>query len=163
MRPYVIPRAVPGLAQRALELSRLGLPGAHAHIVAGRELQFRFSLSPGMFGRDYHCLLRMRPDSRAPDVFVMSPDLHELAGSAPIPHIYRHDGPGVPLCLWWPKQREWVPQLKLTETFIPWTEEWLWFFEDWLKTREWAGGGEHPTPPRKRWALRSTDGAEADH
>lgn len=144
-----IPVAVTTLAQRALELRRLGLPGATVHLVGGRELQFRFSMTPGRFGRDYGCLLRMRPDSRAPDMLVMRPDLHSLAGSDPIPHIYRHDRPGVLLCLWWPKQREWVPQMKLIETFIPWTEEWLWYFEDWLKTRDWAGGGEHPEPSRK--------------
>ena len=93
----------------------------------------------------------MRPDSRAPEMFVVSPNLHALAGSNPIPHVYRNDGTGVLLlCLWWPKRREWVPQLKLTETFIPWTAEWLWYFEDWLLTGEWAGGGEHPEPARKR-------------
>lgn len=149
-----IPAAVPTLAQRALELRRMALPGATVRFVGGRELQFRFSVTPGRFGRDYGCLLRMRPDSRAPEMFVMSPDLQALAGSGPIPHVYRHNGAGVLLCLWWPKRREWVPQLKLTETFIPWTEEWLWYFEDWLTTRDWAGGGEHPEPPRARRFLR---------
>ncbi len=130
------------------------MPGATVRLVGGRELQFRFSVRPSRFGRDYGCLLRLSPDSRAPEVFVMSPNLLSLAGSDPIPHVYRHDGVGVLLCLWWPKRREWAPQLKLIETFIPWTEEWLWYFEDWLTTRIWAGGGEHPTLPRKRRALK---------
>lgn len=145
-----IPIAVPTLAQRAMELRRLGLPGSSVRLLSGRELHFRFTISPGQFGREYKCLLRMRPDSHAPEMFVVAPDLRSLAGDEPIPHIYRHDGPEVLLCLWWPKRREWVPQLKLTETFIPWTEEWLWYFEDWLMTREWSGGGAHPEPSRKR-------------
>jgi hypothetical protein len=154
-----ISTAVPSLAQRALELRGMKLPGSTIRMVGGRELQFRFSLTPGRFGRDYGCLLRMRPDSRAPDMFVMTPHLSPLAGPDPIPHIYRHDGAGVLLCLWWPKRREWVPRLKLTETFIPWTEEWLWYFEDWLTTRVWAGGGEHPEPPRvRRFARRPAGG-----
>lgn len=146
----VIPIAVPTLSQRALELRRLDLPGATVHLIGGRELRFRFSLTPGRFGRDYDCMLCLRPDSQVPRVFVVAPDLRSLAGNDPIPHTYRHEGSGVLLCLWWPKRREWVPQLKLTETFIPWTEEWLWYFEDWLRTRDWAGGGMHPDPLRRR-------------
>jgi hypothetical protein len=32
----------------------------------------------------------------------------------------------------------------LTLTIIPWTIEWLYFYEIWLATGEWCGGGEHP-------------------
>jgi len=48
-----------------------------------------------------------------------------------------------------------LPQLKLTQTLIPWTAEWLWYFEDWLTTRDWAGGGMHPEAPRKRQSPRA--------
>lgn len=27
---------------------------------------------------------------------------------------------------------------------VPWTSLWLYFFEDWLATDEWKGGGKHP-------------------
>lgn len=145
-----VPYPIPKLAQRAIELRRLGLTGSTVQILSGRELQFRFSIAPSDFGRCYECLLRMRPDSCAPDMFVLSPNLRELAGTSQIPHTYAHTGSGTKLCLWWPKRREWIPQLELTQTYIPWTAEWLWYFEDWLTTREWAGGGVHPTPPRKR-------------
>jgi hypothetical protein len=29
-------------------------------------------------------------------------------------------------------------------TIIPWTIEWLFFYETWLATGEWHGGGKHP-------------------
>jgi len=45
-----------------------------------------------------------------------------------------------------------LPQMKLVDTYIAWTSEWLWHFEDWLTTGVWAGGGEHPQQRRKRWA-----------
>lgn len=32
----------------------------------------------------------------------------------------------------------------LADTIIPWTVEWLYFYELWLATGEWLGGGEHP-------------------
>lgn len=148
-----IPYSIPKLAQRAIELRRLGLTGSTVQILSGRELLFRFSIAPSDFGRRYECLLRMRPDSRTPDMFILSPDLRIIAGTNQIPHTYRHMGTGIKLCLWWPKRHEWCPQLKLTQTYIPWTAEWLWYFEDWLVTGEWAGGGVHPNSQRKQ--LRS--------
>ncbi|WP_258193290.1 hypothetical protein [Paraburkholderia sp. BL25I1N1] len=36
--------------------------------------------------------------------------------------------------------------MKLADTHLAWTVEWLGYFEEWLVTGEWAGGGYHPTP-----------------
>lgn len=146
------PPRVPSLAQRVMELRNMQLPGAQVDLHAGAELRYWFEIAPSAFGRMYSCQLRMKPDSRSPEVFVLAPDLQALAGDARLPHIYPHRGAGTKLCLWWPRRREWVPQLKLAETCLPWTAEWLWYFEDWLTTGVWAGGGEHPTSPRRRWA-----------
>jgi hypothetical protein len=27
---------------------------------------------------------------------------------------------------------------------VPWTALWLFYFEEWLVSNEWKGGGEHP-------------------
>ena len=145
-------RPIPTLAQRAQELRLLNLPGARIGFV-GRQLHMRAGISPGQFGRVYECLFTIKPDGAQPDVIVHTPDLSSLAGTGKIPHTYAYDGEGTRLCLWWPKGREWVPHMKLTDTFIPWTAEWLHFFELWLKTGEWLGGGEHPTTSTpRRWA-----------
>ena len=74
-----------------------------------------------------------------------------LAQGREIPHIYPHSGLGTKLCLWLPGSGEWSPQMRLSETYLPWTAEWLDYFEDWLITDSWAGGGAHPAPRRKRW------------
>ena len=29
----------------------------------------------------------------------------------------------------------------ITDTIIPWIQEWLYFYEIWLLTNEWYGGG----------------------
>ncbi|AIQ89412.1 protein of unassigned function [Methylobacterium oryzae CBMB20] len=34
----------------------------------------------------------------------------------------------------------------LGRTIVPWAILWLWFFEDWLATGEWRGGGVHVSP-----------------
>lgn len=142
---------IPTLAQRAVELRALPLDGARVTLHAGCLLRYRFSISPSNFGRIYECELRVTPDARAPEILVLRSDLTILANKASLPHIYPNKGPGTKLCLWWPKKREWLPQMKLTETYIPWASEWLWYFEDWLTTGVWAGGGRHPEQRKKRW------------
>lgn len=132
------------LAQRALELKRLDLPNSEVKIWSGRELHYKFTISPSHFSRSYECLLRVTPDARIPDLIVLSPDLELIAENRKLPHIYTHKEKGTKLCLWYPRKREWLPQMKFTDTFIPWTAEWLWYFEDWLYTGVWAGGGVHP-------------------
>lgn len=32
----------------------------------------------------------------------------------------------------------------IANTIIPWTIEWLYYYELWLATGEWLGGGDHP-------------------
>jgi hypothetical protein len=88
-------------------------------------------------------------------MFVMKPDLLDLAEGRSLPHVYRNDGSGTRLCLWLPRKNEWVPQMALIETYISWTSEWLNYFEEWLLTGVWSGGGEHPTPKQKRWAKKA--------
>lgn len=146
---------IPSLAQRRLELLSLGLPEASVSIHAGKSLIYQFSLRANAFGRVYNCLLRLFPSYMPPEIFVVSPNLHLLAGGEKLPHIYPSEGPGISLCLWWPKRREWNWRMKLSETYIPWTAEWLWYFEDWLFTKEWAGGGEHPQLTSKKARRRA--------
>ena len=67
-----------------------------------------------------------------------------LAKGKRLPHVYQQHPPL--LCLYKPKYREWRSELLIHETIVPWAVEWLYWFEDWLMTGEWAGGGEHPLP-----------------
>jgi hypothetical protein len=63
-----------------------------------------------------------------------------------LPHIYwnkRH--PEWPtLCLYDPKEMLWTPELSIAATIIPWTSEWLLFFEYWQISGEFRGPGRHP-------------------
>lgn len=149
--------SIPNLARRLLELQVLGLPEARFAYV-GRELHFRAGIAPGNFGRLYDCLLKIKADARVPEMMVLSPNLKELAGGRKIPHIYPSPGEATNLCLWWPKARDWRPTMKLTETFIPWTAEWLHYFELWLSTDVWLGGGEHPRTAERRWSRSAIQG-----
>lgn len=76
-----------------------------------------------------------------PDVFVRSPELLVLAAGRPLPHVY-HDP--LRLCLTLPGAREWTGTMRIDQTFVPWATTWLYYFEEWLVSDEWKGGGEHP-------------------
>ena len=62
------------------------------------------------------------------------------------PHIYfnKADPQNPRLCLYDPQERSWGPEEYIAETIIPWAGDWLFFFEGWLATGEWEGGGRHP-------------------
>ncbi|EFO2464530.1 hypothetical protein DQ158_08335 [Escherichia coli] len=117
-----------------------------------RTLVWQSEISPGPFCRKYKILLRYTK-GYAPECIVLSPDLDELAGGKKIPHTYGYDSVTGhrKLCLFLPKSKtldglsEWRPQLKLSDTIIPWASLWLLYFEEWLFSGEWKGGGAHPS------------------
>lgn len=83
----------------------------------------------------------------SPKVRILSPELERLPGNeeGSLPHVY---GPSndPTLCLYDPEANEWNSTMLIAEKIIPWTIEWLTFYEFWLMTGVWSGGGRHPTP-----------------
>lgn len=67
--------------------------------------------------------------------------LRLLAGGRDLPHIY-HDPDR--LCLYLPGTGQWDASKRLNLTIIPWTHLWLIYFEEWLVSDDWKGGGKHP-------------------
>lgn len=72
----------------------------------------------------------------------MSPNLRDLAPGRALPHVYSQRP--VRLCLHFPKYDEWTFDKSIAETLVPWTYLWLFYFENWLATDQWQGGGKHP-------------------
>jgi hypothetical protein len=42
-----------------------------------------------------------------------------------------------------PRTGEWHDRRLLAETMVPWSLLWLLYFEEWLMSNEWKGGGVH--------------------
>lgn len=83
-----------------------------------------------------------------PWVRVLRPRLVQRADlpEGPLPHVYwRRDEPG--LCLFDPLQKEWGASMAISRTTIPWTIDWLYFYEIWSMTGKWLGGGRHRGQP----------------
>ena len=84
-----------------------------------------------------------------PRVQVLSPKLerHAEFDEGPTPHVYASKAdPTLPfLCLFDPYSGEWSPSDTIAATTVPWTARYLFFYEGWLVTGRWLGGGRHPT------------------
>lgn len=76
---------------------------------------------------------------------VPSSSLRERVPLERIPHVY----PGKRLCLYLPRSGEWTHEKYISETIVPWTSLWFYYYEVWDATGEWLGGGEHPSSGEK--------------
>lgn len=110
-------------------------------ILTHNKLSWFFQLQPTPLSRQYSLALEYLKN-KTPKIFVVKPDLNILANGRDIPHMY--DQKKGELCLYLPGAGEWNNRLLLINTAIPWASLWLYFFEEWLFSNEWKGGGKHP-------------------
>jgi len=72
-------------------------------------------------------------------VYVINQKLKIAKNRKTLPHVY--DNETQKLCLFTPKKKEWNLRRTLIDYIIPWALEWLDFYEHWLISGEWLGGG----------------------
>ena len=93
----------------------------------------------------------------SPKVYIISPKIQKKNGESP-PHIYELDSKwnskeqhydSLRLCLYYPSNEEFVYGDPLMPTVISWAIKWTVFYELWLLTGEWFGGGIHPGAKEK--------------
>jgi len=115
----------------------------HFRIVTARnELQCIGELQPTATSQAYTVELKYRAPLR-PRVLVLKPELRLAPGRTKLPHVFD----GNELCLY--LSGEWRPDLRLSEYIVPWISLWLFFYEVWLVTGEWLGGGHDPITGKK--------------
>lgn len=76
-----------------------------------------------------------------PKVYVLSPEILMHA-----PHRYSDHS----LCLYHPNDRSYSADMLISDTIIPWTSEWLYFYERWLEEGVWWGKEAPHSPIAKR-------------
>ena len=104
----------------------------------------RFDLCPTPLSRTYRVQIDFYT-GRAPRVSVVAPDLFTLVGGRKVPHVYGTQQAPAILCLYHPDRGDWMRHMHIADTLVPWTAEWLFYFELWLGGDAWRGGGEHPS------------------
>lgn len=75
-----------------------------------------------------------------PKTYVKEPQL-EVPPDKKLPHVYSQSEQR--LCLYYPSRNQWNASMHIAHTIVPWASEWLLFYELWLATGEWLGGGIH--------------------
>ena len=97
------------------------------------------TLKPTPSSINYTIKLFAKQGSSIVNVFVVNPKVDLFENGKKVPHLYS-DGS---LCLFYPKNNELSYSDLWSQTLIPWTSLWLFYYEIWKETGEWLGGGIH--------------------
>jgi len=127
-------------AHQMLHLKKV-CPSGYGAFNRGRGLIWRYETQPTPISRNYKIRVEYQLN-KPPSIFIDTPNLRELVGVNKIPHLYSQERQK--LCLYKPGKGEWSSEMLLALTVLPWAELWLFYFEEWLLSGEWKGGGEHP-------------------
>lgn len=107
-----------------------------AALRSGQVVAWTGQLQPAAIGNSYTVRITYTPPRR-PQVEVLEPKLASRPGER-IPHTF----PGERLCLH--LAGEWDAGKIIAQTIVHWTAFWLYFYETWLITGKWEGGGHEP-------------------
>lgn len=122
-----------------LAVLKRDFPHGECQIIKHSTIQWVGILKSSPMGDEYKVKLTYKQD-KSPNVFVLEPSPLKLAeGKKFLPHVY--DNKKQRLCLYYPDGKEWNSSKPLAQTVMIWAIEWLYFYELWLITGEWLGGG----------------------
>ena len=82
----------------------------------------------------------MLTQNRTPRVYIVDPKpLPKAEGKDKYEHMYDQKEQHICLHL----ADEWNTRMRIADTLVPWTSEWLISYECWASTGKWTGGGLH--------------------
>lgn len=108
---------------------------------------WEFEVTPTPLSKTYRVLIIYHIDNSSPDVYILDENIWNISKNRPIPHLY--DYKKIRLCLYYPSYNEWNTTMQLCNTIVSWTYLWLYFYEEWLLSNNWKGGGKHPESETK--------------
>lgn len=111
-----------------------------AHLIE-KGFWFEFTLQPTPMSREYRVLI-VYISGYQPYTYVLHPNIVDIADNKPLPHVYSQSNQR--LCLTYPSDHEWTKGMLITKTYLPWISMWLYYYEEWLLSNKWKGGGKHP-------------------
>lgn len=119
--------------------------------MVGDRLVCRGRVQPTETSDTYRIELVYKPWS-APDVRVLDPEINPENKL----HFYKNGT----LCLYDWREQPWQKKWHLADTVIPWTAEWLLFYEIYLLTGKWLGTSAVHAAPKESEPELITDEAE---
>lgn len=103
------------------------------------KVELFLNLKPTDISKEYKVKIIARQNSKNVNIFVIDPKVNKYENGKKVPHLYSNGS----LCLYYPKYNEWKYTDLWSDTLIPWTSLWLYYYEVWQETGEWIGGGIH--------------------
>ena len=112
-------------------------------VIENKKLVWCGKVKPTAFSKEYNVLITYKM-LESPKIWIIGEELEQL-DNLDFPHNYcvEPENKMVRICLY--RYSEFNKYKLLAKTIIPWTIEWLYFYELWLATGEWLGGGQHPS------------------
>lgn len=101
-------------------------------------------IKPTPLSKEYEVIIQYQINNLPRiQVFVTGDNIKEL-DNPDFPHKYKiiKEMNTVKICL--DRYQAFNKYKYISTTIIPWTMEWLYYYEIWLATGKWQGGGEHP-------------------
>lgn len=104
--------------------------------------------------RDGKYKIRLDYYGISPKIYIVEPEIdmsdfiHIHTFGKKYHYAYKKEIPQ--LCLTYYDTDKWNSSISLLESYIPWAIEWTEFYEIWLVTGFWYGGGVHPTLNKKK-------------
>lgn len=135
------------LLQQYTNLQNCALSKSGRGEFKGKYFYWEFEAKPTELSKVYKVLVIYHIDNYSPDVFILDKDILEVSKNKTIPHLY--DSKKIRLCLYYPSNNEWSTNMPLCNTIITWIYLWLYFYEEWLYSGDWKGGGIHPHSLKK--------------
>jgi hypothetical protein len=126
------------VTQQAVCLQRR-FPDERPPAVKAGGLIWTVTLQPTPMSVHYQVAIQYR-HRRRPKVKVVAPALESRQGES-LPHVY----PGDELCLYYKDEFTGTEDF-IADTIVPWTSEWLYFYECWVTSGVWLGA-EAPHGP----------------
>lgn len=114
-------------------------PDSKISTYMGTRLEWVGFLQPTPFSERYKVKIEYML-GQWPDIYVLEPKKLQMPdGEKKLQHIYNQKTQQ--LCLFYPDGIQWNRSKLLADTILLWASEWLYFYEIWLETGEWKGGG----------------------
>lgn len=122
------------------QLNRLlyDFPESKGRMTSGTSFVWKYILHPCESSDFYNIEIRYDDAWPCPRVYIKTPlALHPDAKE--LPHVF--DGKKQQICLNF--TGEWNKTRAISSYYVPWASEWLFYYETWVITGEWLGGGIH--------------------
>lgn len=101
------------------------------------------TLQPTPTSEIYTVQITYEHGTSRPKVEVLNPPLRTRGDGVRIPHTFENG------CLCLHVAEDWNSTMLVHQTIIPWTSTWLYYYEIWLITGEWLGGGHERNPSQE--------------